>query len=580
MTDMIVKTSTPRPKAGADGDEGIRTAQSEWERRNADALRSERRPEFVSEDGIVIKRVYTPLDLADKNFDYLRDLGLPGEYPYTRGITPTMYRGQMYHIGQLAGSSSVEETNALFKKLIANGQQSLHMAFDLPTKNGYDSDHPMSAGDVGRAGMAIDSVQDMEILFDGVDLSRYPCTMVVTNSVGITLLAMLLVAAEKQGHDHSEVAGMVQNDVLTGYGAGGQYAFAPEFGMRIATDIGAYVIRTLPRMYALEICVNHWAQMGGNRVHQIAIPLSNAIAFVRACLAKGLDIDEIGPKLHMLGEVNSVDVLAEIAKVRATRRLFARIMRERFGAKKPESWTLKIHMIAPGGESLTRVPLEMNIARGAIATLAGALAGMQSVGGATYDEALGIPSAKASITSIQTRYLVATECGVTETIDPLGGSYYVEYLTSELEDRAVAFMKQIEDMGGAVEAIKAGFVQHEVHRNAYKIQQQIDAGEKTKVGVNLFPEEEGAAERRDYYKPNPGVLASQTAKLTKLRAARDNEVVAQCLSRLRDAAAQPSTPENNLMDPVLAAVRAYATVGEIRRALQDVYGEYRLSRTI
>ncbi len=555
----------------------IEAVQEEWEKKNAPEFQAERKKEFVSTDGIPIKRVYTPRDLAEDGFDYLRDLNFPGEYPYTRGIEPTMYRGRIYHIGQYAGSSSPEESNKLFRNLIAHGQQSLHIAFDLPTKNGYDSDDPKASGDVGRAGMAIDSLGDMEILFDGIDLSKYPCTLVITSSLGITLLAMLLAAVEKQGHTQADAAGMVQNDVLTGYGAGGQYCFSPDIGMRIATDIGAYCVRNLPKMYAIEICVNHWSQVGANRIQQIAIPLSNAIAFVEACLRKGLDIDALGPRLHMLGETNAVDFLAEIAKVRATRRLYARIMKERFGAKDPSSWTLRIHNIAPGGESLTRVPLEMNIARGAIATLAGALAGMQSVGGATYDEALGIPSAKASITSIQTRHLVANECGVTETVDPLAGSYYLEYLTSELEKRATEFIERVDAMGGAVEAIRSGFFQREVSKNAYEHQRRLESGETIKLGVNLFPEEEGAVERRDYYKPNPRVIESQTAKLKVLRQRRDNEKVKIALRGITESAAQPESSGNNLMVPVLEAVRAYATVGEIRKALQDAFGEYRLS---
>ena len=346
--------------------------------------------------------------------------------------------------------------------------------------------------------------------------------------------------------------------------------------MRLSTDIGAYCVHYLPKMYAIDVCVNHWSQLGASRIQQIAIPLSNAIAFIEASLKKGLDIDEIGPKIHMLGETNSVDFLAEIAKIRATRRLYARIMKERFGAKNPASYMLRIHNVAPGGASLTRVPLEMNIARGAIATLAGALAGVQSFGGATYDEALGIPSAKASICSIQTRYLVAHECGVTETVDPLGGSYYMEYLTSELEERAVEFIKRVDDIGGAVTAVKSGFFQREVAREAYKTQQQIESGEIVKLGINLFPEEKGDVERRDYYKPNLKVLENQTAKLKVLRQKRDNGKVEKALDDIRRCAAKEEDRDNNLVFPVLEAARAYATVGEIRHALEDVFGEYSL----
>ena len=560
--------------------EEIKVAQKKWEEKNAEKFKSERKKEFVSTDGIPIKRVYTPADLKERNIDYLTELNFPGEYPFTRGIDSSMYRGQFYKIGQYAGPSSPEEGNKLFKELAAHGQEAFHIAYDLPTHIGIDSDDPRALADIGKTGIAINSLEDYEILFDGIDLAKYPCTLVCSSAVSVTLFAMHLLTAERQGHAQAEIGGVVQNDVLTGYGAWGMYCFPPEAAMRLSTDIAAYSVHYLPKMYAIDVCVNHWSQLGANRIQQIAIPLSNAIAFIEASLKKGLDIDDIGPKMHLLGETNITDFLAEIAKVRATRRLYSRIMKERFGAKNPASCMLRIHNVSCGGASLTRVPLEMNIARGAIATLAGALAGVQSVGGATYDEALGIPSAKASITAIQTRYLVAHECGVTETIDPLAGSYYVEYLTSELEERAAEFINKVDAMGGALEAIKSGFFQREVAREAYKTQQQLESGEIVKLGINLFPEEKGAAERRDYYKPNLKVLESQTAKLKALRRKRDNERVKRALDEIRRCAEKEESSDNNLVFPVLEAVKAYATVGEIRNALEDVFGEYRLPAII
>lgn len=556
--------------------EEIKAAQRQWEEKNKDKFSSERKKEFVSTDGIPIKRAYTPADLKEGNIDYLAKLNFPGEYPFTRGIDASMYRGGLFKIGQYAGPSSPEEGNRLFKQLAAHGQQSFHIAYDLPTQLGIDSDDDRALADIGKTGIAIDSLEDYEILFDGIDLAKYPCTLVCSTAMAITLMAMHLTTAERQGHAQAEIAGVVQNDVLTGYGAWGTYCLPPEAAMRLSTDICAYCVHVLPEYHPIDVCVNHWSQLGANRIQQIAIPLCNAIAFIEASLKKGLDIDEVGPKMHLLGEANSIDFLAEIAKIRATRKLYARLMKERFGAKNPDSCKLGIHCIAPGGASLTRVPLEMNIARGAIATLAGALAGVQSFGGATYDEALGIPSAKASITAIQTRYLIAHECGVTETVDPLAGSYYLEYLTSEMEKRAAEFIEKVDTMGGAVEAIKSGFFQREVSKNSYRTQQQLESGEMVKLGINLFPEEKGAVERRDYYKPNLKVLESQKAKLKALRQKRNNQKVEKALDDIKKCAGEKESKENNLVFPVLKAVRAYATVGEIRNALEDVFGKYRL----
>jgi len=295
--------------------EETKVAQKKWEEKNTEKFKSERKTEFISTDGIPIKRVYTPADLKERNIDYLTELNFPGEYPFTRGIDPCMYRSQFYKIGQYAGPSSPEEGNKLFKELAAHGQESFHIAYDLPTHIGIDSDDPRALADIGKTGIAIDSVEDYEILFDGIDLAKYPCTLVCSSAVAVTPLAMHVLVVERQGHAQAEIGGVVQNDVLTGYGAWGVYCLPPEAAMRLSTDICAYCVHYLPKMYAIDVCVNHWSQLGANRIQQIAIPLSNAIAFIEASLKKGLDIDDIGPKIHMLGEMNSVDFLAEIAKI-------------------------------------------------------------------------------------------------------------------------------------------------------------------------------------------------------------------------------------------------------------------------
>lgn len=555
--------------------EEIKVAHKQWEEKNTEKFKSERKKDFVSTDGIPIKRAYTPVDLKAKNIDYLTDLNFPGEYPFTRGIDASMYRGQFYEIAQFAGPSTPEEGNKLFKQLAAQGLQSFHLAYDLPTKLGIDSDDPRAFADIGKTGIAIDSLEDYETLFDGIDLAKHPCALACPGEFAVTLMALHVLTAEKQGHTQAEIGGIVQNDVLSALGCM-YHCLPPEAAMRLSTDICAYCVHYLPKMCTINLCAAQWAAYGANRIQQIAILLSIAIAFIEASLKKGLDIDDIGPKMHMHVVTNSTDFLAEIAKVRAVRKLYARIMKERFGAKNPASHMLRLLSSAPGGMILTRVPLEMNIARGAIATLAGALAGVQSIAGATYDEGIGIPSAKASMTAIQTRYLVAHETGVMETVDPLAGSYYLEYLTAELEERAAEFMKRIDAMGGAAEAIKSGFLQREVDKNSYREQQQLDSGEMVRLGINLFPEEKGAAERKDYYKPNPKVLENQMAKLKALRQKRDNERVRRALDEIRRCAEKEESKENNLVFPVFEAAKAYATVGEIRNALENVFGEYRL----
>ena len=552
----------------------IKAKQAAWEGKSAGEFKQERKKEFCTDDGIQVKRIYTPADLESIGFDYLDDVGFSGEYPFTRGIDPTVHRGNIYFIGQYAGSSSVEETNNLYKKLLAKGQEELHVAFDVASITGHNSDDPLVKHDVGKCGLAVDSLQDMEILYDGIDLSKVYCLYVFI-PLAIIMLAMHVAVAEKQGVPWDKIQVCPQNDVLKTYAVSDNPVFPPDAGMRLSADVSSYIARNLPHPHSLafNICIYHLGEAGANRIQQAAYTLAATKAHVRAALKRGVDIDEIGPKIAYLGYTNHREFLLEIAKVRAMRRMYARIMRDEFGAKDPLSQHFWVHN-ANGGIDMTREPLELNQARSAISTLAMALSGTQSIGGATFDEPLGVPSARASQIAILTRYLVAHECGVMDTVDPLAGSYYMESMTSEIEKRASEEMQKIEDMGGMLEAVKKGYVQTQIAENAFKEQKRIENGDKITIGLNMLTEDE-AEESRGYYKPNPRVLASQTAKLQKLKAERDNEKVESTLNKIREFAKKPESDENNLVPHVMDAVKAYATVGEIAGVLREVFGVYR-----
>ncbi len=550
----------------------IKAKQAEWEKKYKAEFAKERKKEFLTDDGIPVKRIYTPADLAEMGFDYLNDVGFSAEFPFTRGIEPNMHRNQIYFIGQYLGHSSVEETNKYYKQMLARGQEELHVAFDVASITGHDSDDPAVKHDVGKCGLALDSLQDMEILYDGIDLGKVYCLYVFI-PLAIVILAMHIATAEKQGVPRNKIQVCPQNDVMKTYAVSDNPLFPYDAGMRLATDVSTYLARNLPHPHSLafNICVYHLGEAGANRIQQAAYSLAATKAHVKAALKRGVDIDQIGPKMAYLGYTNHREFLLEIAKVRAMRRLHARIMKE-FGAKEPRSMAFWIHN-ANGGIDMTREPLELNQARSAISTLAMALSGSQSIGGATFDEPLGIPSARASHIAILTRYLVAHETGVMDTIDPLAGSYYIEYMTSEIEKRAAEEIKKIDDMGGMLQALKKGYVQAQITENAFKEQGRIERGEKVTIGLNMFVEHE-EEERRNYYKPNPKVLASQTAKLQRLRATRDNERVQSALNKLREYAKKPEGDANNLVPHVLDAVKAYATIGEISGVFREVFGEY------
>jgi len=550
----------------------IREEQAQWEKRHQQELLDERKKVFLTDDGMEVKRVYTPADLAAQGFEYQKDLGFPGEYPYTRGIYPQMYRKRPYVVGQYLGHSTVEETNVYYRDIIQKGQEEFHVAWDVASIVGLDSDDPRARHDVGKCGMALDSLQDMEILFNGIDLSKV-YVLYVYIPLSIIITAMHIVVAEKQGVPREKISLCPQNDVMKTYAVVDTPVFPPNAGMRLATDVSTYIARNLPKSLAFNICTYHIGEGGANRVQQLAYTLSSAKAFVKAALKRGVDIDQIAPKVAFLAYVNHREFLLEIAKTRAWRRMWAKIVREEFGAKNPASWQMWMHQ-ANGGIDMTREPLEVNQGRVALATAAAALAGVQTIGGSTYDEPLGIPSKRASYMAILTRYLVAHECGLMDTVDPLAGSYYLEYMTNEIEMEAAKEIKKIDEMGGMLEAVTKGYVQKQITENAYKEQEKIEKGEKLTIGVNCFVDNE-EEERRDYYKPNPKVLEQQTAKLQKLRATRDNARVQATLQTIAEYAKRPESDENNLLPHVIEAVKAYATVGEITQVLKGAFGEFK-----
>lgn len=523
----------------------------------------ERQPKFETLSGIEVKRVYTPED-GVKN--YATQLGFPGEYPFTRGIQATMYRGRLWTMRQYAGYASADESNARYKYLLSQGQTGLSVAFDLPTQTGYDSDAPMAEGEVGKVGVAISSLEDMERLFDGIPLGKVSTSMTI-NATAAILLAMYVAVAKKQGADVQQLRGTVQNDILKEYIARGTYIFPPAPSMRLATDIIEYCARELPNWNPISISGYHIREAGSTAVQEIAFTFANAIEYVNATLARGLAIDDFAPQLSFFF-VAQMDFLEEIAKFRAARRLWARIVKERFGARKPQSMMLRFHT-QTAGVSLTAQQPHNNIVRVAIQALAAVLGGTQSLHTCSYDEALALPTEESVQIALRTQQIIAHESGVTNTIDPCAGSYYIESLTDEIETRARAYLDKIESLGGALRAIEAGYVTREIQESAWKFQREVEAKTRIVVGVNEFVTNEPF--RGKMLRVDPRVREAQTARLQALRARRDNARVENTLNALREAARGTV----NLMPAILDCVEAYATLGEICDTLRKEFGEYR-----
>lgn len=526
----------------------------------------ERKKTFTTGSGIEVKRLYTPLDIKD--MDYEEKIGYPGQYPFTRGVQPTMYRGRLWTMRQYAGFATAEESNKRYKYLLEQGQTGLSVAFDLPTQIGYDSDHPLSEGEVGKVGVAIDSLKDMEILFDGIPLDKVSTSMTI-NAPASVLLAMYIAVAEKQGISSDKLRGTIQNDILKEYIARGTYIFPPEESMRLITNIFEYCSKHVPQWNTISISGYHIREAGSTAAQEVAFTLADGIAYVKAAINAGLEVDEFAPRLSFFFNAHN-DLLEEVAKYRAARRLWAKIMKERFNAKSEKSMQLKFHT-QTAGSTLTAQQPDNNIVRVAIQTLAAVLGGTQSLHTNSRDEALALPTEDSVMIALRTQQIVAYESGVTETIDPLAGSYYIESLTDKIEKEAMEYIKNIDNLGGATKAIETGYIQKEIQNSAYKYQMQIESGERIVVGVNKFKVEE--EQKKTILKVDPQVEIVQKKKLQKLRQERDNVRVKETI----DILTQKAKTDENLMPYILEAVKAYATLGEICGALREVFGEYEQS---
>jgi len=525
----------------------------------------ERKSQFETPSRIPLERFYLPEPGTEG--DYLKKLGFPGEYPFTRGVQPTMYRGRFWTMRQYAGFGTAEESNRRYKYLIEQGQTGLSVAFDLPTQIGYDADHPMALGEVGKVGVAISSMADMETLLDGIPLDKVSVSMTI-NATAPILLAMVIGVAKKQGVPAHKLRGTVQNDILKEYMARGTYIFPPQPSMRLITDLFAFCAENVPKWNTISISGYHIREAGSDAVQEVAFTLADGMAYVRAALDAGLDIDVFARQLSFFFNAHNY-FLEEIAKFRAARRLWARIMREEFGAKNPRSWKLRFHT-QTAGSTLTAQQPENNIIRVTVQALAAVLGGTQSLHTNSMDEALALPTEKAVQIALRTQQILAYESGVGDSVDPLGGAYLIEKLTDEIEARAWDYIQRIEAMGGAVKAIEEGFMQREIQESAYRAQQAIERGELIVVGVNKFATEE---------EPNPELLrvdeaaqAAQIERVKQVRASRDQARVDALLARIEEAARTPDAP---LMPLFVEAVEAYATLGEIADALRRVFGEYR-----
>ncbi len=513
---------------------------------------------------ISVRPLYTPADLA--GWDYDRDAGYPGQFPYTRGVQATMYRGRLWTMRQYAGMGDAEESNKRYKYLLANGTTGLSVAFDLPTQIGLDSDNPLSAGEVGKVGVAIDSVEDMQRLFEGIELTKISTSMTI-NATASILLALYVTVAKRQGADIRKLQGTVQNDVLKEYIARGTYIYPPHQAMRIITDLFAWTNQNVPEWNTISISGYHMREAGSTAVQEVAFTLGNGIAYVQAAVQAGLDIDKFAPRLSFFFNAHN-NFLEEVAKFRAARRMWARIMRDRFGARNPKSWMLRFHT-QTAGSTLTAQQPENNIVRTALQALAAVLGGTQSLHTNSYDEALALPTEQSARIALRTQQIIAHESGAPQTIDPLAGSYYIESLTNEIETHANAYLEKIDGMGGMLKAIEHGYVQQEIQNAAYEYQQSVDRMESVVVGVNSFAVGEEKAIPTQHI--DPALEPRQVERLHALRARRDRQTWAATIQAVEDTA----RTGDNLMPRILAAVEANATVGEISDAMRRVYGEYK-----
>lgn len=542
--------------------EKLQQGLNEYEAKVAKAV-----AKFPERKNFEAQRLYTPLDIEDS--DYGEKLGFPGQYPFTRGVQPTMYRGRLWTMRAYAGFATAEETNARYKYLLEAGQTGLSVAMDLPTQIGLDSDHELSYGEVGKVGVAIDSLADMEALFDGIPLDKVSTSMTI-NGPAAVLLAMYVAVAEKHGVKPEALKGTIQNDILKEYIARGTYIFPPRPSMRLITDTFEYCSKNIPKWNTISVGAYHIREAGASEVQEIAFAFANAMAYIDAAIKAGQKVDDFAPGISWIFTAG-LDFFGEVAKFRAARRLWARIMKERYGASVPKAQMLRVHVHTAGSVLTAQQPLN-NVVRITWQALSAVLGGIQSMACCAYDEAIALPTEESATLALRTQQLLAYESGVTDTIDPLAGSYYIENLTDKIEKEAYDYIDKIDRMGGAVAAIEQGYMQQEMAAHAYEYQHEVELGKRTVIGVNKFNDSKKLAEQ-DVLTADLSVGERQIARLEKMKAARDNEAVKAALEKLREAA----KGTENLMPYLIDAVKTYATLGEICGVLREEFGEYKQS---
>ena len=543
------------------------TSKQEWNDSTFEPVKKrfgERRDRFETDSGIEVDTVYTPEDL--KGFNYADALGYPGEYPYTRGVQPNMYRGRVWTMRQYSGFASPEESNARYRYLLEQGQTGLSVAFDLPTQTGYDSDHPLATGEVGRAGVPISSLADMEVLFEGIPLDKVSTSMTI-NATASILLSLYIAVGKKQGVDPSQLSGTLQNDILKEYIARGTHIYPPRHSMRLVTDVFKYCSEHVPSWNTISISGYHMREAGATAVQELAFTFANGIAYVQAAIAAGLEADGFASRLSFFFAAQN-NLLEEVAKFRAARRMWAKIMRERFHARDPRSWRLRFHT-QTAGVTLTAQQPDNNVIRTTVQALAAVLGGTQSLHVNSRDEALGLPTEESAQISLRTQQILAHESGVTDTVDPLAGSYYVESLTDRLEEAAFDYIAEIDRQGGAVEALESGYQTDEIHESAFKLQREIEEDDRIVVGVNKFTTETPPIQQ--FQRIDPEAVQKQIARVQRVRHERDEAVTAAALQRLRAIA----VGTDNTVPAILECVESYATVGEIADVFRSVFGEQR-----
>ena len=546
----------------------IEKKKKEWEKEKLnESLKKnpERKKEFATSSQVKIKNVFTPLDLEEIGFDYLKDLGFPGDYPYTRGIEPNMYRSNLWTMSQYAGFGTAEDANRWYKYLLKQGQKGNSVAFDLPTQLGYDSDDHLALGEVGKVGVAVDTLADMEILFDGISLGQIKQSMTI-NATASIILAMYIAIAEKQGINKSDIEVFLQNDILKEYIGRGTYIFPVKPSLRLVTDVIEYCAKNMPKSSPQRICGYHIRESGANAIQEVGFALANAITYIKSAIERGLGVDDFAPGLLIFLSGDS-EFFEEAAKFRATRKMWAQIMKERFGAKNPKSMQIRFFGYSSGSTLTAQQPLN-NIVRVSLEALSMILGGGQMIFLSSYDEAKALPSEESIRIALRTQQIIAHETGIADTVDPLAGSYYVEYLTHQIEKGAQEYIDRIEKMGGSVVAIEKGYIQEEISREAYKKQKEVEEKKRVIVGLNDYKIED--KEKREIMKVNPEVQKKQIERLHKVKRERDNKKVEQVLKKVREVAKN----NENIVPTMIEAVKAYASIGEICGVLREVFGKY------